>query len=356
MTQGRTRRVRITTRAAIILAGAIMVAACGGSDDDASTGGSTSVDKQADLVLYSGRSEDHVGKLYENFEKDTGIKLEVRYAESSELTATLLEEGDNSKADVFYAQDAGAIGALEAMLKPLPQQTLDKVDARFRDPEGKWIGVTGRVRTLIYNTDTVTAGELPKSVYDVVDEKWNGKVGVAPNNASFQAFVTAMRLQDGEQKTAKFLSDLAANEPRTYEKNSQVAKAAADGEIDVGLVNHYYLYELLAEDPDAKVANHFFQGTDPGTFINVSAIAALDSTEHADEAQRFIDYMMNDGQVFFAEESDEREYPLSGAEKTRAAELPPLESFQGAKVDLSVLGNELEASVRMIDEAGLATA
>ena len=341
---------------ATVLAAAMLGAGCG-SDDSSdgssqkSTGGS---DKK--LVVYSGREEELVAPLYKQFEQDTGIELEVRYAESPELAATLKEEGAASKADVFYGQDAGALGSVEDLLAPAPASALAAVPPRFQDTDRKWIGVTGRVRVLAWNTEELEESELPTSVLDITAAEWKGKVGVAPTNASFQAFVTGLRLELGEERAEEFLKKLAANEPKIYQKNSQIAEAVSSGEVPVGLVNHYYLYELRAKDPDAPVANHFFAAGDAGNMINVSAVGIIEGGEHRAEAETFVEYLLDEGQRYFADEAEEREYPLAtGAVKDneRFKELPALESIKGPDVDLSELGTELDASVQMIRKSGL---
>ncbi|MBJ7348117.1 MAG: iron ABC transporter substrate-binding protein [Thermoleophilaceae bacterium] len=318
---------------------------CGSSSNTASS--------ENKLVIYSGREVELVEPLYKKFEQDTGIKLEVRNAESPELAATLQEEGKNSPADVFYAQDAGSIGSVENLLAPLPTASANLVAKRFLDSGGRWTGITGRVRTLIYNTDKLKESDLPDSVYALTDPKWKGRLGIAPGNASFQAFVTAMRLTEGEAKTKTWLEGMKANDVKTFEKNSQIAEAVSRDEIDAGLVNHYYLYEIKAENPKAPAANHFFTGTDPGTLVNASAAGILATAKHRKQAEQFLAYLLNEGQKFFANEAEEREYPLVESSGAVAPEgLPPLDSIKGPDVNLSEFGKELPATAKLIDSIG----
>lgn len=328
--------------AAVLVVFAAALAGCGSSDD------TTDSNK---LVVYSGREAELVEPLYKKFEQESGLDVEVRYGESPELAATLMEEGENSPADVFYAQDAGAIGAVEDQLQALPDGVSEKVEERFRDTNGRWTGVTGRARVLAYNTDELEAGDLPASVLGLTDPKWKGRIGIAPGNASFQAFVTGMRESLGDEKTKQWLEDMKRNDVKTYEKNGQTVEAVAKGEIDAGLVNHYYLYEIKAEDPDAPVANHFFENGDPGTLVNVSAAGILASAPNKANAEKLIAFLMNEGQTFFAEEAAEREYPLV-AGTPQPAGLPPLDEVKGPEVELSEFGDKLPASVTMIEAVG----
>src|ERR687895_1716044 len=211
---------------------ALVVAGCGG-DDDSGSGGEK-------LTIYSGREEELVAPLIEKFEQASGIDAEVRYADSAELAATIAEEGENSPADVFFAQDPGSLGALEGedLLAELPKELLERVPERFRDPDGRWTGTSGRVRVIAYNTEALSEGEVPDSVYDLTDPKWKGKMGFPPTNASFQAFVTAMRLSDGEERTREWLEGFAANDPKTYEKNTPVVEAGGGRGGEVGPLHH----------------------------------------------------------------------------------------------------------------------
>jgi iron(III) transport system substrate-binding protein len=330
-------------RAAIVLfaalAAALTLAACGGSD--------------ADLTIYSGRNEELVGDLLDSFEDESGLEVDVRYGDSAELAATIAEEGDNSPADVFYSQDAGALGSIEDRLAPLPQAVKRMVPERFRDPQGRWIGVSGRARVIAYSTERLEESEVPDSVFDVTDERWRGKVGIAPPNASFQAFVSALRLDAGDDRARQWLSDLAANDPRRYDNNIQTVEAIDRGEIDIGLVNHYYLYELKRENPGLAVDNHFARDGDPGALVNAAGAGVLRTSEHPDNAQRFVRFLLSrEAQQYFARET--AEYPLVDG-VPRLADLPPLESVVGPGIELGDLGAKLRSTLEMLDQAGLQT-
>ena len=250
------------------LLAAVIASACGG-DGDA-------------LTIYSGRSSSLVEPLLEQFSKDTGIKIRVRYGDSAELAATILEEGKNSPADVFFSQDAGALGALadENRFRLLSTALLDLVPQEFRSVDGLWIGISGRVRVVTYNTETTALTDLPSSVTDFTKAEWKGRVAWAPTNGSFQAFVTGMRVLMGDEFTRTWLEEMKENGARDYSNNTSIVQAVADGEIDVGLVNHYYLYRFLAEQgPEFKARNYFLTGGDVGALINIAGAGILDSSK-----------------------------------------------------------------------------
>ncbi|HET6696833.1 MAG TPA: iron ABC transporter substrate-binding protein [Gaiellaceae bacterium] len=335
----------LTRRTVALLAGAVaaltlpLVAGCGGED--------------ADITVYSGRQEDLVEDLFEQFEEETGITVDVRYGDSAELAATIAEEGDNTPADVFFAQDAGSLGAVsgEGLLEELPAETLERVDERFRDPESRWVGTSGRVRVVVYNTDELSEDDLPDSIWDYADSEWQGRIGFAPTNASFQAMVTAMRLDRGDDETREWLEAIVANDPHLYENNIATVEAAAAGEVDVGFVNHYYLYGHLQENPDDPVANHHLEAGDSGALVNVAGAGILASTDKPGMAQQLVDYLLADtGQEYFATETDE--YPLvDGIESDN--DLPPLTDLHGPDVELGALGGELEATIELLNSVGL---
>ncbi|MEL0135766.1 MAG: extracellular solute-binding protein, partial [Aquiluna sp.] len=182
------------------------------------------------LLVYSGRSEALIAPLVDEFEKETGIDVEVRYAGSAELAAQLLEEGENSPADVFLAQDAGALGAAAkaGLLKTLPDEIYSLVPAGYSAADRSWVGVSGRARVMVYDPSEVS--ELPESIFDLEDSSWQGRIGIAPTNASFQAFVTAMRVLHGDERTLKWLEAMKANAV-IYEKNGAILEAVESGQL-----------------------------------------------------------------------------------------------------------------------------
>lgn len=329
---------------------ALAAAACGPSGSSSPAASAAAGGK---VVVYSGRSEELVGPIIEKFEAATGIDAEVRYAGTSELAATILEEGENSPADVFFSQDGGALGALaaEGRLATLPADLTDLVDTRFRAADGSWVGVTGRARVLAYDTRELADADLPASVLDLADPVWKGRVGWVPTNASFQTFVTAMRELQGDAATLAWLTAMQANEPKVYDGNAAALEAVAAGEVDVALVNHYYLFQAIAEGgAELPVANHFFTGGDPGALVNVAGVGILEGAENAAAAESLTRYLLGDeAQAYFATETFE--YPL----RTGTApdeRLPALAEIESPAFDLSDLA-DLEGTLRLLQEAGV---
>jgi iron(III) transport system substrate-binding protein len=305
------------------------------------------------LTVYSGRNERLVGPLYKAFEKKTGIEVKVRYGETPQLTATLQEEGAKSPADVFIAQDAGALGAMSqaGLFQPLPKELLEKVDARFRSEEGLWVGLSGRARVVAYNTKKVKPEALPTSIMGFTDPAWKGRVGWAPTNGSFQAFVTALRLLKGDAEAKKWLEGMKANAPRTYKNNAAIIEALGRGEIDVGFVNHYYLHEAKRDKGDKlTVANHFLAAGDPGALVNVAGAGILKSSKKTEAARKLIAFLLDtESQQRFAKETFE--YPLvSGVEAASA--LPPLSKVGSPELSLSKL-EDLRGTLKLLQEAGV---
>jgi len=336
---------RCRAAGAIALAVPILaLAACG--DDE----GSGSDGESQTLTVYSGREEEYVGPLFESLEEETGIEAEVRYGDSAELAATIAEEGENSPADVFFSQDAGSLGAVEAegLLAALPDEVLDQVDPRYRSSAGEWVGTSGRARVVGYNVDAVTEGELPDSILEFADPEWEGRIGWAPTNGSFQAAVTAMRLTEGEDVTREWLEGIVANGPEQFSDNEAIRDSIAAGEIDVGFLNHYYVAEARAEDPDYPVDVHFTSG-DAGSLVNVAGIGVLASSDNQETAAEFADHILSEeSQSYFAETV--KEYPLvEGVEVDPM--VVPLSEFEQPDVDLSQL-SDLEGTLKLLEEAG----
>ena len=350
--------IRIARRplAAASLLVVLATAACGsGTQSSSSPGAAPSTDSAPALVVYSGRNENLVGPLLKMFTTETGIAVTPRYGDSAELAAQLLEEGERTPASVFLSQDAGALGALQKAerLTVLDDAQLAKVPSKFRSATGNWVGVSGRARVLIYNTDLVKQADLPTSVLELTGPAYKGKVGFAPTNASFQAFVTGLRITAGEAKAKQFLTAFKANDPKAYDKNGLIVDAVNKGEIPFGLVNHYYLYEKAAEAGGLekfKARNHFFSAKDPGALVNVAGVGVLAGNADA-RSQAFVDFLLGaTAQNYFA--SKTYEYPLIPGVPIAAPGIPALDPIQGPDVDLSQL-DSLDATLAMLDQVGL---
>lgn len=328
---------------------AFTVAACGGGapTSDAPVEG-------APVVVYSGRSEELVGPLFAEFTAQTGIPVEVRYGDTAELAAQIIEEGDASPADLFFGQDAGALGALDAagLCAPLPEGAADAVPARYRAESGNWTGITGRSRVIAYDASRVSADEVPTSVLELTDPKWKGEVAIAPTNGSFQAFVTAMRVNLGDEATKAWLQGMVDNDAQIFEKNSLIRDAVDAGQVKLGLINHYYWYEKAAEvgEDAMNVQIAFTAPGDPGSLVNVAGACILSSAGNPGGAGEFVTWVLTpEEQEWFVAQS--WEYPL--IEGVPAAEgLPPIESLQGPDVPLAEL-EDLPGTLAMLQEVGL---
>lgn len=312
----------------------------------------TLVGEADSLVVYSGRSEELVGPVFDAFTEATGIQLEVRYGDTAEMAAQILEEGDNSPADVYFGQDAGALGALEAAgaFVTLPGDLIGGVDSRYRSVEDRWVGITGRSRTVVYNPDTLGEDDLPDSILDFADEQWRGRVGWAPTNGSFQAFVTAMRELEGEDATREWLTEMRDLDTKVYSNNRSQVAAVAAGEIDAGLVNHYYAMQEGAANPDLKAANYFFPAGDPGALVNVAGAGILATSQAQQTAGELIAYLLGEeAQTTFAVESFE--YPLVEGVPIDDR-LKPLDELEPPDIDLANL-EDLEGTLALLNEVGL---
>ncbi len=303
------------------------------------------------VTVYSGRNEELIGPAIEMASEATGVTAEVRYGGTAELAATIAEEGENTPASLYIAQDAGALGQLanEGLLAELPEEILNRVDERFRSPEGLWVGLSGRARVLVYNTEMVSEEELPASVTDLTSEEWTGMVGWAPTNGSFQSFVTAFRTLEGDEAAREWLEAMIANDAQAYESNSAIVRAVAAGEVSVGLVNHYYKFEIEAETGELPIENHYFEGGDPGSLVNVAGAGVLANGPDQEAALAILGALLtSEVQTYFAEST--YEYPLVEGVPTDEA-LLPLGEVESPDIDLTDL-EDLEGTLELLAEAG----
>ncbi|HYG97378.1 MAG TPA: extracellular solute-binding protein, partial [Solirubrobacterales bacterium] len=289
---------------ALLVFAAAFLAGCGFSTED--SGGGSNEPEAEGITLYSGRIPAAIGPAVDMYEAKEDLDVQVRFADTADLAATLVEEGDASPADVFFAQEPGAIAAVAeaGLLTELPQDIVDSVEPRFRDPEGRWVGVTGRARVIAYNRDAVKESELPSSPFGLTAPKWDGRVGWSPATSSMQEYVTALRAKYGDERTKQWLEEMVDNGAVPFPDNVTIRDAVANGEIDVGLINHYYVAQGIAEGgPDYPVGVYFPPGG-LGSLMLLTSVGVLDSSERKEEAFGFVRSLLGDeSQAFFTNSS-----------------------------------------------------
>ncbi|MEM6327783.1 MAG: extracellular solute-binding protein [Bacteroidota bacterium] len=309
-------------------------------------------DADGPLVVYAGRKESLVGPLVEQFTAQTGIEAEVRYADDAALLAQMQEEGDRSPADVFWANTAGALGAaVEADLLTVLPDSLRVIPGAFVPSSGQWMPVTVRFRVLAYAPDRVDETALPGTIAALTStEALEGRIGWTPTYSSFQDFLTALRLQSGEEATREWISGMQAAGAKTYASNTAMLDALIAGEIDVAPTNHYYVLRKQAEGAD--IAYTFFAEGDTGNLALVTGAGVLDTSARQRAARQFLAFLLtSDAQTFSAETT--REVPV-------IAGVPSPEGFVGFEaasafappVDVEQL-RELEGTLRILRDEGL---
>ena len=322
----------------LLLGGAFFAGACGGGSEE-------------ELIVYSGRNENLVGPIIKQFRQATGIDVRVRYAGTSELAATILEEGGKSPADVFFAQDPAGLGAVAHLFARIPDNILSLVEPRLRSPQGKWVGISGRARVVVYNTEKLSEADLPDDIGDFTDPKWKGRIGWAPTNGSFQAMVTAMRILWGEERTSQWLRGIQANDPKVYPQNTPIVAATGAGEIDVGFPNHYYLFRFLQEEGESfKARNYHPRGGGPGAVILVAGAGILETSGNKEAGERFLEFLLSPvAQQYFAGQSFE--YPVVEGIKTSRL-LKPLSEIRSPPIDMADMA-DLKGTLSLLRETGV---
>jgi len=304
------------------------------------------------LFLYSGRSKALVEPIIQAFERETGIRVHARFGGTSQLAIALQEEGRRSRADLFWAQDAGVLGSVRTLFASLPVELTGDLVADAVHTERRWVGTSGRARVFVYAPGRVASGDLPEALEDLADSVWQERVGWAPANSSFQTFVTALRHLEGERATKAWLASMRANGAQTYPNNSALLQAVAAGEIDLALTNHYYLYRALERNPDFPVAQAFFAEGSPGNLVNYAAVGVLETSRNRAAAERFVAFLLSPkAQGYFVE--NVFEYPVrdvvehlpSAIDQTEIQRVRP-------QVDSNAL-DDLSGTISLLREVGL---
>jgi iron(III) transport system substrate-binding protein len=329
---GGSRSGRSTAAALSALTAAGVLAGCGSGDAEAAE----------TLTVYSAQHESLVRTMLEGFTEETGIALEFRDANDAELANQIVQEGEASPADVFLTENSPSIDVLdrEGLLAPLEQSTLDQVGEQFRPSSGNWTGFAARSTVLVHNPAQLPAAEVPASIMDLANPEWEGRIGIAAGGADFQAIVAGVLALRGEEATRAWLEGLERNAD-VYPSNSAVMVAADEGEIDAGVMYHYYWYRDQAENAlkgdDAEL--HFFRNQDPGAFLSVSGAGVLASSDQPEEAQRLVAYLTGEAAQQRLAESTALEYAVATGVPS-AEVLPPLEELQAPPVDPGALDQQ----------------
>jgi iron(III) transport system substrate-binding protein len=304
---------------------------------------------EGELTVYSGRGEFLVGDLVSYIDDlYDDLDLTVRYAGSTDHVNAIVNEGEGSPADVFYSVNAGALGALadEGRTQALPEDITELVRSEFRTDQ--WVGTSGRARTVPYNTDAFSGGDMPTDIM-AYPEEFEGDLGWAPSYGSAQAFVTAMRILEGEDATREWLEAMVERGAATYPDEFRACQEVADGEIDAAFTNHYYIQRVLDGNPEAPIATAFTEG-DAGAVFNVAGAAVVDTASDADLAANFVRHLLSaEAQDYFARSTFE--YPLI-PDVEPIGDLPSIDELDVPDIDLSELSN-LEPTIDLMRDAGV---
>ncbi len=311
-------------------------------------------DLSGELTLYSGRGEALVGELISYIEDlYPDFTVRPRYNAAADLVNQIQTEGQNSPADVFFSVNAGALGALKdaGRLVEIQQDVLELVRAEFRDPDDFWVGTSGRARTIPYNTDALSESDIPTDIFAFPEtEAFEGSIGWAPTYSSFQAFITAMRVLNGEEETRAWLNGMQELGVEEFSDEFLVSQAVADGEINAGFANHYYIQRVLAGRPNAPISTAFTEG-DAGAIFNVAGAGVLDTAADQTLASNFVRHLLSaEAQDYFARTTFE--YPLvPGVDPIGA--LPSIDELNPPQgLDLTQL-SDLEGTVRLLRDVGV---
>jgi iron(III) transport system substrate-binding protein len=346
-------RTRLLLAVAGALSSSLVLAACGSSAGDPTTsaGGGKS---GRTLTLYSGQHEEMTKAVVAAFEKQTGAKVRVRFGEEPELANQIAEEGSASPADVFFTENAPPLTELsdKGLLAPVDASALRQVPAGDNAANGRWLGVAARETALIYNPRLLPAAQLPRSILDLSQPQWKGKLAIAPGEVDFVPVVEAVDKLKGEGVAQSWLKGFAANAAR-YDDNEGIVDAVERGKVAAGIINHYYWYRAADEigQRDMRSRLYYFGHQDPGALVDVSGAAALKSSKNPQLAQRFLSFLVSQSGQQAMVDSGDWEYPLAKGVEPLAG-LKPFDSLQPPRISAAQLGDDHDA-LSLLQQAGL---
>ncbi|GAT10041.1 iron ABC transporter substrate-binding protein [Mycolicibacterium novocastrense] len=306
-----------------------------------------------ELLIYNAQHESLTKEWIDAFTEETGIKVTYRQGGDTELGNQLVAEGKASPADVFLTENSPAMAAVEraGLFAELAPETLDQVPPQYRPPTGNWTGVAARSTVFVYNTSRLQPDQLPKSLLDLQQPEWKGRWGAPPTKADFQAIVSALLELKGEPATAQWLAAMKAN-AKLYSDNIATLKAVNAGEVDGGVIYHYYWFrdQAKTKEMSGNTALHYFKNEDPGAFVSLSGGGVLASTDRMDQAQQFVRFITGKAGQEVLEKGTSFEYPVASGVPANPA-LPPLDTLQAPNVDPSNL--DAQKVTDLMTKAGL---
>jgi iron(III) transport system substrate-binding protein len=326
---------------------AASAAACGASGAAPANG----------LVLYNGQHEQTTQALVNAFEKQTGITVTVRSGDEDQLAEQIMQEGSRSPADVIFTENSPALMKLagQHLLAPTDASTLAAVPSAYNSPAGNWVGVTARVSALVYNTSALKPSELPSSVMDLAKPQWAGKIGIAPGETDFQPIITSIADTYGSAAALTWLKGVKANAgSHVYPDNETITSEVNSGQVEIGLINHYYWYRLRAEIGAAKMhsALHYFAPADPGYVLDVSGAGILASSTHKAAAQKFLAFLVSAAGQRIIAQTDSFEYPIRPGIAANP-QLPPLSSLHPDPADTVARLGDGSLALALLQQAQL---
>ncbi|TPI17252.1 iron ABC transporter substrate-binding protein [Mesorhizobium sp. B4-1-3] len=305
------------------------------------------------IIVYNAQHESLAKEWAKGFTKETGIKVTLRNGGDSDFSNQIVAEGAASPADVFLTENSPAMVLVEAagLFAPVDAETLAQVPKEYQPSSGKWVGVAARSTVFAYNKDKLKEDQLPKSLLDLADPSWKGRWAASPSGADFQAIVSALLEIKGEAATAGWLKAMKEN-VTAYKGNSTVMKAVNAGEIDGGVIYHYYYFGDQAKtgENSKNVGLHYFKNQDPGAFVSVSGGGVLASSKHPKEAQAFLKWVTGKGGQDVLKTGTSYEYAV-GKDAQSNPKLVPLADLEAPKVDPATLNSK--KVIDLMTQAGL---
>ncbi|SFB77957.1 iron(III) transport system substrate-binding protein [Polaromonas sp. OV174] len=305
------------------------------------------------IVIYNAQHASLTKAWAEAFTKETGIKVTLRNGGDTELGNQIVQEGAASPADVFLTENSPAMALVDTagLFAPLGAATLSQVPANFRPAHGRWTGIAARSTVFVYNKAKLTPAQLPKSLMDLAGPSWKGRWAASPAGADFQAIVSALLELKGEAATAAWLKGMKENAV-IYKGNGVVMKAVNAGQVEGGVIYHYYWFGDQAKtgENSNNAALHYFRQQDPGAFVSISGGGVLASSKHQAEAQAFVHWLTGKGGQDILKTGDAYEYAV-GVGAASNPKLVPLADLQSPKVEPSKLNSKKVSD--LMTQAGL---